>query len=57
MLLTLLRSTGSPPSFTSFTLGYIKLSGTWEMAALTYIKETGTWESSKVYIKVSGAWQ
>ena len=54
MLLTLLRSTGSPPLV---TLSYIKVAGVWELASLTYIKETGTWESSKVFIKISGAWQ
>lgn len=53
MLLTLLRSTASTPLY---TLGYIKLSGTWELAVLTYIKETGTWEASRVFTKVSGAW-
>ena len=54
MLLTLLRSTGSPALV---TLSYIKVAGVWELASLTYIKETVTWESSKVFIKISGAWQ
>jgi len=54
MLLTLLQSSGAPPS--PNTIAWLKVAGIWKQA-VTWIKVAGVWKTSTPYIKVSGVWK
>jgi hypothetical protein len=54
MFLTLLQSSGSPPS--PNTIVWLKVAGTWKQAT-AFIKVAGVWKQAEPKIKISGVWR
>jgi hypothetical protein len=53
MLLTLLQSSGAPPTN---SIVWIKVAGVWKTTT-PYIKVSGTWKTATPFIKITGIWK